>query len=109
MVTESTGQHRGGDVSVGRPALVHHVVARRGEVGSEVLCVSLEGRGETLPVFSAGWAARGYLFAEAPGGDGALGGATPPSCSPCLTGPAPSSSGWRSTPGRAAAGVRRRT
>jgi hypothetical protein len=27
----------------------------------------LGGRGETLPVFSAGWAARGYLFAEAPG------------------------------------------
>ena len=48
---------------------MHHVVARRGEEGSEeVLRVSLEGKGETLPVFSAGWAARGYLFAEAPGG-----------------------------------------
>ena len=68
MVTRSTRQHRGGDATAGRPALVHHVVARRGEEGSEVLRVSLEGRGETLPVFSAGWAARGYLFAEAPGG-----------------------------------------
>jgi hypothetical protein len=68
MVTRSTGQHRGGDATAGRPALVHHVVARRGEEGSEVLRVSLEGKGETLPVFSAGWAARGYLFAEAPGG-----------------------------------------
>ena len=75
MAMGSTGQHRGGvaergggDASAGRPALVHHVVARRGEEGSEVLRVSLEGRGETLPVFSAGWAARGYLFAEAPGG-----------------------------------------
>ena len=47
---------------------MHHVVARRGEEGSEVLRVSLEWKGETLPVFSAGWAARGYLFAEAPGG-----------------------------------------
>jgi hypothetical protein len=28
----------------------------------------MEGKGEVLPVFSAGWAARGYLFAEAPGG-----------------------------------------
>src|SRR3712207_784851 len=28
----------------------------------------LKGNGEVLPVFSAGWAARGYLFAEAPGG-----------------------------------------
>jgi hypothetical protein len=68
MVTRSTRQHRGGDATAGRPALVHHVVARRGEEGSEVLRVSLEGKGETLPVFSAGWAARGYLFAEAPGG-----------------------------------------
>ena len=30
--------------------------------------VGVEGKGEVLPVFSAGWAARGYLFAEAPGG-----------------------------------------
>jgi hypothetical protein len=44
------------------------VVARDGEKGLEVLRMPLEDRGETLPVFSARWAARGYLFAEAPGG-----------------------------------------
>jgi hypothetical protein len=32
------------------------------------LRVPAGGRGETMAVFSAGWAARGYLFAEAPGG-----------------------------------------
>jgi hypothetical protein len=68
MAMGSTGQLRGGGASAGRPALVHHVVVRRGEEGSEVLRVSLEGKDETLPVFSAGWAARGYLFDEAPGG-----------------------------------------
>src|SRR5215203_2133233 len=37
---------------------------------SEVLEVFVlqMGKGQVLPVFSAGWAARGYLFAEAPGG-----------------------------------------
>jgi hypothetical protein len=44
------------------------VVARDGDKGLEVLRIPLEGKGETLPVFTAGWAARGYLFAEAPGG-----------------------------------------
>ena len=44
------------------------MVARDGEKGLEVLRMPLEDRGETLPVFSARWAARGYLFAEAPGG-----------------------------------------
>jgi hypothetical protein len=75
MVTETTAEHRGdpsecggNDVSVGRPARSHHVVARDGDKGLEVLRVPLEGRGLVLPVFSAGWAARGYLFAEAPGG-----------------------------------------
>ena len=57
------------DVSAGRPVLVHHVVARQGNKGLEVLCTPLEGKRETLPVFTAGWAARGYLFAGvAPGG-----------------------------------------
>jgi hypothetical protein len=49
------------------PALLHYVVVRHGEKGLEVL-IRLEGKGEVLPVFSAGWAARGYLFAESPGG-----------------------------------------
>ncbi len=44
------------------------MVARRGGEDSGVLRVPMEGKGETLPVFSVGWAARGYLFAEAPGG-----------------------------------------
>jgi hypothetical protein len=56
------------DVPEGLPARSHHVVARDGENGLEVLRVPLEGKGQVLPVFSVGWAARGYLFAEAPGG-----------------------------------------
>lgn len=48
--------------------LVHYVVARHGEEKVDVLRAFVEGKGETLPVFSAAWAARGYLFAEAPGG-----------------------------------------
>jgi hypothetical protein len=75
MATGTIGKYRGGptgrdgaDVSVGRPVLVHHVVARHGDEGLEVLRVPLEGKGEALPVFSVGWAARQYLFAEAPGG-----------------------------------------
>jgi hypothetical protein len=47
---------------------LHYVVARDGDKGLEVLRVLLEGKGQVLPVFSAGWAARGYLFAEAPSG-----------------------------------------
>lgn len=46
---------------------MHYVVAKDGDHGLEVLRVSLGANGEALPVFSAGWAARGYLFAEAPG------------------------------------------
>jgi hypothetical protein len=61
-------EHDGADVSAGHPMPVHHVVARHGDKGLEVLRAPLEGKGETLPVFSAGWVARGYLFAEAPGG-----------------------------------------
>lgn len=58
----------GGEVPPGRLMLVHYVVARHGEDKVEVLRAFIEGKGETLPVFSAAWAARGYLFAEAPGG-----------------------------------------
>lgn len=75
MATETIEEHRGGfaerngaGVSAGRPVLVHHVVARQGDKGLEILRIPLEGKGETLPVFTARWAARGYLFAEAPGG-----------------------------------------
>jgi len=75
MVTETMTEHRGdpserggNDVSAGRPACSHHVVARQGDKGLEVLRVPLEGKGLVLPVFSAGWAARGYLFAEVLGG-----------------------------------------
>ena len=50
------------------PALLHYVVVRHGEKGLELLRIRLEGKGEVLPVFSAAWASRGYLFAEAPGG-----------------------------------------
>jgi hypothetical protein len=70
-VTKAMAEHRGGtserggnDVSAGRPVLVHHVVARQGDKGLEVLRIPLQGKGEMLPVFSAGWSARGYLFAE---------------------------------------------
>ena len=49
-------------------APLHYVVVRHGDKGLEVLRIRLEGKGEALPVFSAAWAARGYLFAEAPGG-----------------------------------------
>lgn len=70
------GKEKRGEISSGvlpgrRPARLHHVVAREGDEGFEVLRVPLagmEGKGEVLPVFSAGWVARGYLFAEAPGG-----------------------------------------
>jgi hypothetical protein len=75
MATGTIGEHRGdpaehdgASVSRRRPVLVHHVVARDGDEGLEVLRVFLKGKGQVLPVFSAGWAARGYLFAEAPGG-----------------------------------------
>jgi hypothetical protein len=71
MRTKFGGKQRGGlatGILERRPALLHHVVARDGDMGLEVLRVLLEGKGEVLPVFSAGWAARGYLFAEAPGG-----------------------------------------
>jgi hypothetical protein len=55
-------------VSERSPAPLHYVVIKDGDKGLEVLRVSLQGNGEALPVFSAGWAARGYMFAEASGG-----------------------------------------
>lgn len=55
------------DVPEGRPARLHHVVARQGDRGLELLRAPSGGREEVLPVFTAGWTARGYLFAEAPG------------------------------------------
>ena len=71
MTTRFGGKQRRGlatGASERRPAPLHHVVTRDGDKGLEVLRVSLRGKGDALPVFSAGWAARGYLFAEAPGG-----------------------------------------
>jgi hypothetical protein len=71
MATKFGGKQRGGlatGVSERPPARLHYVVSRDGDKGPEVLRVLLDGKGQVLPVFSAGWAARGYLFAEAPGG-----------------------------------------
>ena len=74
MPARTIGERRRGPVErdgigarTGRSVPGHNVVARLGDEGLEVLRVPA-GRGETLAVFSAGWAARGYLFAEAPGG-----------------------------------------
>ena len=71
MTTKFGGKQRRG-LATGaperRPAPLHHVVARDGEKGLEILRVPSKGKGDALPVFSAGWAARGYLFSEAPGG-----------------------------------------
>ncbi len=70
-MTKAMAEHRGGpserggdNVSVERPVLMHYVVARQGDKGLEVLRIPLQEKGEMLPVFSAGWSARGYLFAE---------------------------------------------
>jgi hypothetical protein len=71
MATKFGGSKRRGLTSGAperRPAPLHYVVARDGDKGLEVLHVPSKEKGEALPVFSAGWAARGYLFAEAPGG-----------------------------------------
>ncbi len=71
VATKFGKKQRGGlasDVPERRPARLHHVVARDSDEGLELLRVLLEDKGEVLPVFSAGWAAREYLFAEAPGG-----------------------------------------
>jgi hypothetical protein len=71
VTTKFGGKRRRGlatGVPVRRPARLHYVVVRDGDKGLDVLRVPLRGKGGALPVFSAGWAARGYLFAEAPGG-----------------------------------------
>jgi hypothetical protein len=70
VTTEFGVRRRGGPatgVPEGRPARLHQVVARQGDRGLELLRVPSRGRDRVLPVFTAGWAARGYLFAEAPG------------------------------------------
>jgi hypothetical protein len=69
------------------PALLHYVVVRHGEKGLEVLRIRLEGKGEVLPVFSAAWASRGYLFAEAPGGGWYVSTYTPGELISLLVGP----------------------
>ena len=73
MATETMGEHRGGSAerdgagaSAGRPVLVHHVVARDGDKGLEVLRIPLEGKGETLPVFTAGWREDRFALAVLP-------------------------------------------
>ena len=93
----------------GVPVLVHHVVARQGNRGLEVLCIPLEGKGETLPVFTAGWAAHGYLFAGVAPGGGWYVRACLVSSSPFLLGSTPVLIGWRSTLGRVTSGARRQT
>ena len=69
------------------PAPLHHVVVRHGDEGSEVLRIPLEAKGRVLPVFSAGWAARGYLFAEAPGGGWYVRACTPSELVSLIVGP----------------------
>ncbi len=69
------------------PAPLHYVVAKDDARALEVLRVSLEGKGGVLPVFSAGWAARGYLFAEAPGGGWYVKTCTPGELFSLLVGP----------------------
>jgi hypothetical protein len=90
MATRFGGKQRGG-VATGVPerrlAPLHHVVARDGDKGLEVLRVLLEGKGQVLPVFSAAWAARGYLFAEAPGGGWYVSTYTPGELISLLVGP----------------------
>ena len=66
---------------------MHYVVVKDGDKGLEVLRVPLRGKGEALPVFSAGWAARGYLFAEAPGGGWYVKTCTPDELVSLLVGP----------------------
>jgi hypothetical protein len=71
VATKFAGNQRRGlttGVPERSPAPLHYVVVRHGDEGSEVLRIPLEAKGRVLPVFSAGWAARGYVFAEAPGG-----------------------------------------
>jgi hypothetical protein len=70
-----------------RSAPFHYVVAKDGDKGLEVLRMPLKGNGDALPVFSAGWAARGYLFAEGPGGGWYVNTCTPGELISLLVGP----------------------
>ncbi len=69
------------------PAPLHYAVVKPGEKELEVLRMRLEGKGEVLPVFSAAWASRGYLFAEAPGGGWYVSTYTPGELISLLVGP----------------------
>ena len=90
MTTKFGGEQRGGLVTSAperNTSRLHYVVARDGEKGLEVLCVPSKGKGGVLPAFSAGWAARGYLFAEAPGGGWYVRACTPGELVSLLVGP----------------------
>lgn len=94
MVTKTMAQYRGGpserdgeNVPAGRPACLHHVVTRDGDKGMEILHLPPEGKDQVLPVFSAGWVARGYLFADAPGGGWCVRSYTPDEMISMLAGP----------------------
>jgi hypothetical protein len=90
LATEFGGKRRRG-LTTGVPerslAPLHYVVVRHGDKGLEVLRIRLEWKGEALPVFSAGWAARGYLFAEALGGGWYVSTYTPGELVSLLVGP----------------------
>jgi hypothetical protein len=90
VATKFGGKQRRGlttGVPERRLAPLHYVVVRHGDKGLEVLRIHLEGKGRVLPVFSAGWAARGYLFAEAPGGGWYVSSYTPGELVSLLIGP----------------------
>ena len=90
MATKFGGKQRRG-ITTGiperSPAPLHYVVVRHDEKELEVLRIRLEGKGEVLPVFSAAWAARGYLFAEALGGGWYVSTCTPGELISLLLGP----------------------
>jgi len=90
VATKFGGKQRRG-LTTGVPerslAPLHYVVVRHGDKGLEVLRIRLGGKGEALPVFSAGWAASGYLFAEAPGGGWYVSTYTPGELVSLLVGP----------------------
>jgi hypothetical protein len=91
VTTKFGGVQRGGPVTGAperSPAFLHYVVARDGgEKGLEVLCVPSKEKGGVLPAFSAAWAARGYLFAEALGGGWYVRACTPGELVSLLVGP----------------------
>jgi hypothetical protein len=90
LATKFGGKQRRGlatGVRGRRPGPLHYVVAKDGDKGLEVLRMPLRGNGEALPVFSAGWAARGYLFAEAPGAGWYVKTCTPDELVSLLVGP----------------------